>query len=161
MDEKHKSQKGFVAVTVITVLAIALVLMVYATFLGTFTGGEVVYDEGLTAEVLYATNNQTGAGNWSATLNVTSAGPWYALLNITSTNGYIGEVNVTFQLQRKVGSNWNDEGTPTYAVLNLNGTAGERVYVSSDGTITTNRNWQGDCASGNSYRVKATVDSTG
>jgi len=157
---KSKAQREFVVVTLIALISIALIIAVYATLLGTFTGEEVLYGTGLTGEVLYSIGNQTAAGNWTNTMNITDGTAWYACLNITSTNGYIGQVNVTFQLQQKNGS-WADQGSATYAVLNLNGTVGERVYVSSSGVITSNRDWQPICTAGYAFHVKATVETTG
>ena len=162
MNEKLKSQRGFVAVTLITLLAIALVLVVYATLLGTFTGKEVVYGATLDGEVLYSTTNQEGAGNWTDKLNITTGTAWYALLNITSTSGYVGQVNATFQLQEKQDGIYTDTGSTTVATITLNGTAGERVYVTNDGSGPTgNRDWQPICTAGHSYRVEATVETTG
>lgn len=156
MSERQKAQKGFVAVTLITILAIGLVLIVYATLLGVFTGQEVVYGAGLDGEVLYSRGNQQAASNWTDTLEVPSGGDWYALLNITSTDGYIGNVNVTFQLQFQQNS--TNVGSPTVASIKVNGTAGERIYVNSDGSGPTgNRNWMSDCTAGYSYHIKATV----
>jgi len=158
MTERKGSQKGFVAVTLITILAIALVLIVYATFLGTFTGGEVVYGENLDGQVLYSKGNLTDTGNWTNSFAVASGSAWYACLNITSTDGYIGEVTVTFRLQ--FYQNSTNVGLATVATITLNGTVGERVYVSPTGVITNNRNWQSSCTAGYSYKVQAQVDST-
>lgn len=158
MSAKQKSQRGFVAVTLITLLAIAMVIVVYATLLGTFTGGEVVYGENLTGQVLYSLGNLTAASNWTNTISVTSGSAWYACLNITSTNGYVGGINATFQLQ--FYQNSTNVGSTTVATITLNGTVGERIYVSSNGVITNNRDWQSDCTAGYSYKVKATVEST-
>lgn len=159
MQAKKKSQKGFVAVTLITLLAIAMVIVVYATLLGTFTGGEVVYGENLNGEVLYSRGNLTAASNWTDTIEVPNGNAWYGLLNITSTDGYIGNVNVTFQLQ--FSQNSTDVGTPTIAQIKLNGTIAERVYVTSDGSGPAgNRNWQTDCTPAYSYKIVATVEST-
>jgi hypothetical protein len=156
MSEKQKSQRGFVAVTLITILAIAAVLVVYATLLGTFTGEEVVYGAGLDGQVMYSRGNLSAASNWTNTIEVPSGGAWYALLNITSTDGYIGNVNVTFQLQFQQNS--TDVGSATVASIKVNGTASERIYVTTDGSgPAANRNWQTDCTAGYSYCVKATV----
>jgi len=157
---KSKAQREFVVVTLIALISIAVIIAVYATLLGTFTGQEVVYGtENFNGEVLYSKGNLTAAGNWTTTFNVTTGSAWYATLNITNA-AYIGEVNVTFQLQEKNGA-WADVGSTTTATIELNGTVGERVYVSSNGLISTNRNWQTDCTAGKSYRVKATVETTG
>jgi len=156
---RSKSQREFVVVTLITLISMALIIAVYATLLGTFTGKEVVYGtESFAGEVLYSRGNLTDPSNWTDTLAVPSGGAWYACLNIT-TAAYDGEVNVTFQLQEKNGA-WADKGIATNAIIELNATVGEGVYVSSNGLISTNRNWQSDCTPGKSYHVIATVDTT-
>jgi hypothetical protein len=158
---KSKAQREFVVVTLIAVISIALIIAVYATLLGTFTGQEVVFGtESFAGEVLYSRGNLTDPSNWTDTLAVPSGGAWYATLNITNA-AYSGEVNVTFQLQEKNGASWGDTGTTTTATIELNGTVGERVYVSSNGQISINRNWQTDCTAGKSYRVEAAVETTG
>jgi len=156
---KSKAQREFVVVTLIALISIALIIAVYATLLGTFTGQEVVFGtESFAGEVLYSRGNLTDPSNWTDTLAVPSGGAWYATLNITNA-AYSGEVNVTFQLQEKNGA-WADIGSTTNAIIELNGTVGEGVYVSSNGLISTNRNWLSDCTDGKSYRVIATVETT-
>ena len=159
---RSKSQREFVIVTLIALISIALIIAVYATLLGTFTGQEVVYGtEDFNGEVLYSKGNLTAAGNWTNTFNVTTGSAWYATLNITNA-AYDGSVTVTFQLQEKQDGSYTDVASPiTTSSIVLNATVGERVYASSNGLITTNYDWQPDCTAGKSYRVIATVNTTG
>jgi len=155
MNEKLKSQKGFVAVTLITLLAIALVLVVYASLLGTFTGGEVVVGS-VAGNVWYSTNNQT-AGPWTATLSVADTGvSWYSMVNFTSS--YTGQVKITWQLERKNGAWANATGTKITTV-SLTG-ASQEVYASSNGDLAGNQDWKVYATSNGQYRVKAYIETT-
>jgi hypothetical protein len=160
---KQKSQRGFVAVTLITLLAIALVLVVYAAILGTRYGGEVTVG-GVTGPVRY---NTATSGTWTDTLSVTPAGSsWYAVWNTTGGE-YEGPVSISWQLQKKGSqSDWSD-ATPvgsaqtTSIVLT---SASQGIFVTSDGLdYSANFDW-GQSGYGNtaaSYRVVATISSTG
>jgi len=163
VSERRKSQKGFVAVTLITLLAIAAVLIVYAAIIGIRYGGEVTVG-GVTGTIRY---NTATSGTWSNTLSVTPAGSsWYAVWNTTGGE-YVGPVTISWQLWKKGSlSNWSDATTvgpaqPTSIVLT---SAPQNIYVTSDGSdYSANFNW-GQTGYGNtaaSYRVVATISSTG
>jgi len=161
VSERKKSQKGFVAVTLITVLAIALVLLAYATLLSTFTGGEVVVGT-VAGDVYYSTSNTT-TGQWNATLKVANTSvSWYSRINFTSS--YTGKINITWQLEKK-GTDWaNVTGANAKVITTivLNGTMNQAVYASSNGLITTNHDWKTAIqTTGNGqYRVKAYIQTT-
>jgi len=153
VSERKKSQKGFVAVTLITVLAIALVLIAYATLLYTFTGGEVVVGS-VSGNVYYSTNN-TVAGPWSTNLSVGDTSvSWYSRINFTST--YSGNVSIIWQLERKNGgwANVSNAKVTTYVVLS--GT-NEAVYASPNGNIGSNQDWKVYADTNGQYRIKAYV----
>jgi hypothetical protein len=163
VNERKKSQKGFVAVTLITLLAIALVIVVYATLLATFHGGEVVVGT-VAAEVWYSPTNGT-TEDWTATLNVTgTTDPWYAKVNFTSA--YTGDVQITWQLEKKNG-NWANatEGTDASVTtvittsFALDGTSGQTAYASISGDIDTNQNWGAGMVKQGSYRIVTYIDS--
>jgi len=164
VNERKKSQKGFVAVTLITVLAIALVLVVYATLLATFQGGEVVVGT-VAGNVYYSTTNSTTASDWTPTLNVSGTNdPWYAKVNFTSA--YTGNVQITWQLEKKNG-NWANatQGTDANVTtvittsFTLNGTSGQTAYASTSGLIGTNQNWGAGMLKQGSYRIAVYIDS--
>jgi len=161
MNEKLKSQKGFVAVTLITLLAIALVLMVYASLLSTFTGGEVVVGS-VAGDVWYSETNTTvqNSTTWLSTLNVSSTSiPWYSMVNFTSS--YTGQVQITWQLE-KMGGTWaNVTNAKVITTDGLTG-SGQEVWASSNGDIAGNRDWSqapGATVDGQ-YRVKAYIETT-
>jgi len=152
----EKSQRAFVGVTLIAVLAIAAVLIVYAAILGSLQGGEVTVG-GVTGNIEYRLTNATGV--WSQTLEVSGTGvPWYARMNTTG-NEYIGPIKVTWQLQKWSGS-WANEGATT--ITNTSLTASPKtIYASSNGDISTNRDWSITANAKASYRVIVTIESTG
>jgi len=152
--ERKKSQKGFVAVTLITVLAIALVLVVYASLLQMFTGGEVVV--GTVAGSVYYSKTNTEAGDpWALTLSVNNyTDPWYARFLFTST--YQSSVTILWQLQ-KMGASWGNVTGFQYTSIVLNGNTSQPVYASYDGSLTSNRNWGGNVTANGQYRILAYV----
>jgi hypothetical protein len=151
VSKKGKSQRSFVAVTLITLLALAMVLIVYATILGTFTGGnvEVVSIQG---DVYYSLDNSTG---WALTLsNLPVNDPWYARFNVTSTDGYSGGVQVTWNLH-KGGSSFHN----VTSSFTLSGSA-EAIYASSNGLQAANYDWGQNSTAADTYYVEVTVDTT-
>jgi hypothetical protein len=159
MNERLRSQKGFVAITLITVLAIAFVIIAYAALLNTFTGGQVVVGT-VAGNVWYSTNN-AAAGPWTSTLTVGSnSSSWYSMVNFTS--GYTGQVKITWQLE-KMDTDWaNVSGAKVTTTVTLTGSVGQPVYASGDGSITTNRNWSqipGATVNGE-YRIEAYIETT-
>jgi len=157
VSSRQKSQRGFVAVTLITLLAIALVLVVYATLLGTFTGGEVVKGS-VQGNVWYS---ETNSAPWNATLNGVS-GSWYAKFNTTGT-GYAGNVTAYWQLQKKTDGSWSDvsNANVTTTSFTLTGNAGDTIYATSLGGITGNHDWSTEATTSASYRIKVTIVSKG
>jgi len=164
MTERKMSQKGFVAVTLITVLAIALVLVVYATLLATIPGEEVVVGS-LTGNVQYSLTDSNLTADFSTT--VSPAGPstaWYARL-VTTGGEYTGPISVSWQLQKYSGT-WGNVGAPVSTSFTLT-TGPDTIYASANGQWTAtgqNQNWgaiitaQG--TGSGSYRVVATISTT-
>jgi xanthosine utilization system XapX-like protein len=165
VSERKKSQTGFVAVTLITLLAIAMVLVVYsAILLGTPTGKEVTVG-GVTGTIYYST---TQSGPWTQeTLSVNPAGSaWYAAL-ITPGGQYVGPVSISWQLYKKgTASDWSDENpagsAQSTSIVLTSGS--QTIFVEPYGNDSaSNFNW-GQSGYGNSpgsYRIVATIQSTG
>jgi len=164
VNERRKSQRGFVAVTLITLLAIAAVLIVYASLLATIPGGEVVVG-GVSGTIYYSKNNQT-SGPWTTNLTTSGTGEsWYALCNFTHT-GYTGEVQITWKLQKKGATDWENctgAGATVTTTVNLDGTGDQPVYASSGGDIggnPGNHDWKTGLEGDGQYRVKVWVETT-
>jgi hypothetical protein len=139
----------------ITILAIALVIIAYATILGTFKGGTVTVVT-LPAKIGYSQTNSSSV-SWANSLSdVANGSNWYSRLNITATGGYTGLVGVTWTLYF---SNDTPVSGATVTTLNfdVNGTVGQRIYASSNGLIAGNTNWGAYTTVAASYYVKAVV----
>lgn len=162
MDLRKKSQRGFVAVTLLTVLSIATVLVIYAALLGTFPGGEVTVGGVGPAQVRYSFNNANDTGPWTPTLEPGNATtPWYARFEITNGD-YSGPVNMTWQLQKKNGTDtWSDiAGGAVTTLIVLSGTPTEYIYATGNGTwVAGNHDWGSDVTEAGTYRVYVTVNS--
>lgn len=156
MNLMNKSRKGFMTLTVLTVVSIALVMIAYAVTIGTFTGGEVTVLGTATGTVKYSTDNSEGA-SWTTTLTPGSSS-WYTRLEI-GANTYNGPVTVSWQLQQETAPDtWTSVGNPTTTNIVLTGSA-QNVYATTDGLITGNRDWKIDAVETGTYRVVATVTS--
>ncbi len=156
MNERKTAQRGFVVVTLITLLAIATVMVIYATLLATIPGGEVLVGEDVGGNVYYSETNSTSA-SWTSTLNVAStSASWYARINFTST--YTGGVTITWNLQ-KMGATWANVTSQATTVV-LDGGGNQAVYASSDGLIAGNHDWSTDITQNGQYRIEVRVETT-
>jgi len=147
---RSKTQREFVVVTLIALISIALIMVVYATILGTYTGGDITVVT-LSGAIYYSQNNSTG---WATTLsNIANGSAWYTRFNVT-TGGYSGATSITWWLQ-KGGANMTTpvEQTTSYT---LSGGV-EAFYASSDGTQGTNYNWGQNATAADTYRVMMQV----
>jgi hypothetical protein len=151
-----KSKKGFLAVTLVTVLSILAVIGVYAVLIGTFTGGQVTVGSVASSNITYSSDNATG---WTSTLSVSAASDaWYSRLEV-GANSYSGPVTITWQLQNETApSTWNNVGSAVQTSMVLSGSA-QDVYASSNGASNTNFNWGSLTTTAGAYRVYVTVNS--
>jgi hypothetical protein len=150
MSTQQKSQRTFMTVTLITVVAVSTVFIVYAAVLLTLFGSTVTVTEG-GGQVEYSLDGST----WSTTLDPMINGTyWYARVTITGAS--VQDVTIDWQLQ--VGpSTWTDMGSPTQTTMTLaEGT--NIVYATSNGLASGNRNWGIDTIDAGSYRVEVTVN---
>jgi hypothetical protein len=139
----------------ITVLAIALVIVVYATILGTFTGGNVNVVT-LQGSLWY---NQTNLAPWQASLDDVGNGTsWYVMFNTTS-NGYSGKVDITWQLQNWTGGSYQKDvgSSVTTSGFSLDGLAGQKIFASPDGLQADNTDWNALTTAAGTYRIKMTI----
>jgi hypothetical protein len=158
------SQRAFVAVTLITVLAVTTVFVVYAVILSTITGNNVnVIGSG--GQMWYDEANSADPADWTADLpnrgsNGTYCDPWYSKINITSA-GYSGSVTITWTLQYDNSGTWTDVGGGASQVTStsLTGSAGQTIYASGDGSQGSNKNWGlYSLTVGETYRVRAVIE---
>jgi len=153
MNATRKSQRTFLTVTFLTVLAVTTVFLVYAAVLLTLTGTTVTVNEG-GGSVQYNLSNTSNA-TWVSSLSPMVNGTyWYARINITNAAAQAVTVNWTLQ---EYTTGWVDLSTPVNTTITLS--AGDNtIYATTTGVFTSNYNWGGLTASGGSYRVKATVN---
>src|SRR5208283_1088942 len=120
MNNQKKSRKVLFIATVLTIIALASVLFVYAAVtLFTVTGGNVTVLGVTTGTIEYAASNTSPT--WTTTL--TSNSTWYAELVIGSGSTYKGPVTVTWQLNSYATGAWEpvEGATITTSVLTLLG----------------------------------------
>jgi hypothetical protein len=150
MNTTRKSQRPFLTVTCITVLAVTTVFLVYAAVLLTLTGEPVTVTEG-GGLLEYSLDGSS----WGTTIpSIINGTEWYARVTITGAS--VQEVTIDWQLQVSSGT-WTDTGSPTQTTITL-AAGSNTVYATADGLATGNRNWGLDTTSGGSYRVEATVN---
>lgn len=155
MNKGKKSRKLLLITTVLTIVALAVVLSVYAVVqLGIINGGTVTVGGVTTGTISYNINNST---SWSTT-DPQPSGSWYAQLAINS--GYAGPVTITFQLQTDASGGWANvnSATVTTNTIVLTG-SGQNVYASTIGTQTSNQDWSTYATTAGAYRVTATINS--
>ena len=128
MNATRKSQRSFLAVTCITVVALTTVFLVYAAVLLTLTGTTVTVNEG-GGSVQYNlsnTSNSTWVGSLSPMVNGTF---WYARINIT--NAAAQAVTIDWTLQNNTGT-WVDVSTPVTTTITLT-TGDNTIYATATG----------------------------
>jgi len=156
MNATQKPQRAFLAVTLLTVLAVTSVFMVYAVILSTLYGGNVTV-VGFTGNVWYDESNSTNAADWTAAIaNISASEPWYAKLNIT-TSDYTGAATVTWTLQKLVSGDWEDQSATQSTSTTITGST-QTIYAASTGTDqANNKNWGAETTSAATYRIKAVI----
>ncbi len=157
---RKRSQREFVVVTLIALLATGSIIVLYGAMLGTFEGGEVTV-VAMNGTLKYNQTNSATASDWDVTLdNVPIGDSWYALFN-TSSTGYQGNVNITWTLQNETSPGVWEDVTPSVSQTTnnyyLDGTAGQVIYASTDGSQGTNKDWGASTTSAGTYRIEMTV----
>ena len=160
MNNRKKSRKLLVITTVLTIIALASVLFVYAAVnLFTATGGNVTVTGVTTGTIEYATTI-TGTPSWSTTLSPISS--WYAELLVTGA--YVGPVTITWQLNSYATGSWQPvaDATITTSGVTLTG-EGQTIYATATTTAANNVlanafDWS-TYATGGTYQIVATVAS--
>jgi hypothetical protein len=162
MSDRVRSQRAFVVVTLVTLLAVTTVFVVYAVILSTINGGNVSVVGSGSMAMWYDETNSSSAAAWTGTLsNIANGTAWYAKLN-TTVAGYNGAVTITWTLQYDNSGTWTDVGggASQSTSVTLTGAAGQDVYASATGAQSSNKNWgQYSTTVDETYRVRAVVES--
>jgi hypothetical protein len=153
MNTTQKSQRTFMTVTMITVIAVTTVFIVYAAILGTYPGGNV------SIQTMQGTMYYWGTGSttWATTLSVGNGTAWYARLNVTNVPSQT--VNVTWTLEWDNSGTWDPVSTSAPETqITLTG-ASTAIYATAAGTESGNYNWGTHTQTlDRVYRVKAVVE---
>jgi len=153
MSTSRKSQRTFLTVTCITVVALTTVFLVYAAVLLTLTGSTVTVNQagGSVEYNLSGTSNSSWAGSLAS---INSGTEWYARINIT--NAASQAVTIVWTLQQNTGT-WVDITSPVTTTKTL-AAGSNTVYATTSGLFTGNYNWGQLTTSSGDFRVKATVN---
>lgn len=153
MNATQKPQRTFLAVTLLTVIAVTTVFLVYAAVLMTLTGTTVTVNEtgGSMQYNLSNASNSTWASSLSAMNNGTA---WYARINVTGAATQA--VTINWVLQKNTGT-WVDQSTPVTTTMTLS-VGDNTVYATTAGTFSGNYNWGSLTTTVGSYRVKAVIN---
>lgn len=153
MNASRKSQRTFLTVTSLTVLAVTTVFLVYAAVLLTLTGTTVTINEG-GGSLQYNLDNASNA-TWASSLpSIINGTAWYARINIT--NAASQQVTINWALQKDL-TGWTTISIPVNTTVTLAAGA-NTIYATDTGVFSGNYNWGSLTGSGGSYRVQATVN---
>jgi hypothetical protein len=154
MSTTKKSQRTFISVTMITVVALATVFIVYAAILATYMGSDVTVNT-LGGTVGYSITDINGPYS-AGTISINNGTFWYASLSITGAAAQI--VKITWTLQCSNNTFWTRVVTPSYSLA----VGPNTIYATIGGDGPSgNYNWgqDTDVQSGTlTYQVKATVE---
>ena len=154
MSATKKSQRTFLAVTSITVLAVAMVFAVYAVLLKSYTGG-VVTIQSIGGSVQYSVTNSTSA-SWTGTIDQGANAEWYARISIS--NSPAQNVTVMWTLEKNVTGSWTLQSTPSAPTTTMRiELTTDYVYASSNGLIAVNYNWGNYTQTEGQYRILANI----
>lgn len=152
MNARNKSQQVFVAVTMLTILAVTTVFMVYAVLLASYQGGNVTITT-IGGSIQYSVTNTTG-GSWQPTLSQGASAEWYARISISNSPSQ--DVTVTWTLHNVTSGLDVTTDCPTTTMTLTSGTT--YIYASSNGLIDTNQNWGDHTTSEATYRIDAEIN---
>lgn len=150
MNATPKPKRTFVAVTLVTVMAVTTVFLVYAAILATYIGGNVTVTE--PGGSIQYTKINTSNSSWTSTIDVINGTSWYTRINITNSGAQ------TVTLNWRLLKNAVDQGikvtTSNYALSAGTNT----IYASTTGLFAGMYDWKPDTATSGTYQVKVEVN---
>jgi len=153
MNARNKSQQAFIAVTMLTILAVTTVFMVYALLLASYTGGNVTIQK-VGGSIQYCVNNNASE-TWTGTLSQGANASWYARISITNSPSQ--NVTVTWTLHNVTsGLDVSTDFTTSNTITLSPSTT--YIYASLDGLITGNHNWGEHTTTEATYRIDAEIN---
>jgi len=153
MSTRPKTQRAFLTVTVITVIAVTSVFLVYAAVLSTLYGSTVTVNQtgGSVEYNLSNTSNATWVSSLSAFNNGTN---WYARMNITGAAAQA--VTINWVIEKNTGT-WTQQAIPVNTTITL-AAGSNTIYATTTGVFSGNYNWGLQTLVSGSYRIKTVVN---
>jgi len=153
MSETQKTQRTFMAITMLAVIALTAVFIAYAALLATYTGTTVIVNQmGGTMQYNLSNNNN---GTWASSLSAMNNGTaWYARINVTGAAQQSVTINWVLQ---KYTTSWTDQSTPVTTNIIL-AVGDNTIYATDNGVFSGNFNWGSLTTASGSYRVEARVN---
>jgi len=158
MSTIQKPQRAFLAVTLLTVIAITTVFMVYAALLATYTGQDV-YIESMGGQVQYSLSNTVGDFSY-ATLNQSEGAEWYARVYLATPPTQDVKVVWTLEKQSTPGSWTSPINASAFTSPTISLTPSDSyIYAFSGGSndIANNYNWGQVTTTAGTYRIIAAI----
>jgi len=159
MSTSRKSQKTFLTVTMITVVAITTVFLVYAALLTSYTGSDVVIST-MGGSIEYSLTKDPGSWGTSS-ISQGEGAEWYSRIHLTTPPTQT--VTVKWTLQKQNGGSWTDAPTNvtqfTSPQISLT-TSTYYVYAFQSGNneITNNYNWGQGTTTAGTYRIVTEIN---
>jgi len=152
----QKPRRTFLAVTVMTVLAVTAVFIVYASILATYMGSTVTVNT-LGGEVQYRVNDNPVGTYTAGAFSINNGTSWYARLYMTGATAQT--VKITFTLVCSNSSTWDRVVINSYSLQ----TGANTIYANATtpNDAASNYNWGQDTdvqSVTQTYYVKATVE---
>jgi hypothetical protein len=152
MNATQKPQRTFLAVTLLTVIAVTTVFLVYAAILATYTGLIVIVREP-GGEIQYNLSNSSNS-TWGTTLDITNGTAWYAKITFTSPSTQT--VTIEWTLLKGGSTTGNAFNTTNWALSPTNNI----VYSATTGKFANLYNWGDhtkDAGSAGNYQIQVKV----
>jgi len=157
MSTIQKPQRAFLAVTLLTVIAITTVFMVYAALLATYTGPNVSV-QSMSGEVQYSLTNEDTSFS-SSPISPGNGSEWYARVYLATPPTQ--NVKVVWTLENQTGGTWNNPQNVTAFTSPTIGLTSSTYYIyafsSGENLRTNNYNWGQHTTTAGTYRIVAKI----
>jgi len=160
MSASRKSQRTFMTVTMITVIAVTMVFIVYAALLTFYTGKNVVIGS-MGGHVEYSLTKDPGSWD-EIDISQGEGSEWYARIHLLSPPTQV--VTVKWTLQMQSGGTWTNPTNVTQFTSPQISLTTTTFYVyaydSGNNEITNNHNWGQHTTVAGTYRIVTEIYTT-
>lgn len=142
----------------LSILQLALVFtaitIVFGATIGNYYSPTYTYTADVTGQVENSLDDSTYS---TSPLNGTGSTAHFYCRFVTTASGHSGSVTVTWQLQWRNNTVWQDvPGATIFTSTTMTGSAGQIIYATSTGSQTGNQDWATYFSNSGQYRVMAT-----